>query len=139
MFKKQFLITEIFPIHCNTAFQSHQNIETKLSPLWRFFLSQDYELNPIPIHGKKVPLNSKVKTSHLLISTELTPFSLQFKPLCLSKRSRFCFIELRDCNATYMFYFCIKGISAAAGSASEVFHYLFAGFSLPRTTFSTAR
>lgn len=89
MFKKQFLITEMFPIHSNTDFQRQQNIETKLPPLWRFLLSHQCELNPIPIQGRKLPLTSKVKTGHFWISTEQTPFVIQFEYPCLSKRPRF--------------------------------------------------
>lgn len=74
MFKKQFLITEMFPTHCNTDFQSHQKRETKLPPLLRFLLSHQRELNPIPIQGEKLPLTSKVKTKHLWISTDQMPF-----------------------------------------------------------------
>lgn len=38
-----------------------------------------------------------------------------------------------------MFNLCIKCTSAGARSTSEVLHYLLAGFSLPRTTFSTVK
>lgn len=139
MFKKQLLITEMFPVHCKIDFQSHENTETKLPPLWTFFLSHQCELNPIPVQGRKPSFDFKGKNEPFMNFYRDDAFFHTVKYRCLSKRPRFCFIPLSDWNATHMFYLCVKGISAAAGSACEVSHYLFAGFSLPRTTFSTAR
>lgn len=126
----------------NTAFQSHKNVQKQIWPSFFWFLSShQYELNHIPIQvslGKEIfDFNDESKPFMNFCRADIISLTAQmFVPI---QKVRFYFVLLSHQNATYMFYLCIKGISAWAGSASEVLHYLFAGFSLPRTTFSTAR
>jgi len=117
-------------------------VETNWPPPFRFLSSYQCELNPVPIRinsGEETSFDFSGENKPFLNFCIADAFFLAVQMFCLSKRPDFSFVLLSDQRGTYMFYLCIKGISAGAGSASEVLHYLFAGFCLPRTTFSTAR